>query len=351
MLQNLLFGLVRVKRNDDDLVVFRDERSATSTRLQGVKYADIPNRRFANRFAQEALVLPWYTRDLDALLLPNYFTPPFATSRRVVTVVHDLQYLHFPQYFSRRKRAWLRASHELTLRRADAVIAISEFVKGDILDRYGSKYADKVHVIPNPVSWPELEVEARDSLTDSPYILSVAAQYPHKNLITLVRAFASIRSQFPDHRLVLVGQLPDRLIGTVQEKQVSTSIERLGLTDSVIMTGFISDQELAKWYRNASLFVFPSLFEGFGLPPVEALGYGLPVLSTTCGSLREVTMGFSNSIDDPLNVKEYAEKMMVILKEPQKFAPSHAQVQHIRSHYASEMVASKYYSLLTGAVD
>ena len=200
----------------------------------------------------------------DSLLFPNYFTPPRKAAGKIVTVIHDLQYLHFPLNFSRKKRIWLRVAHELTLHRADVVVAISGFVRDDLIQHYGDRRAGKIRVIPNPVSWERLGDDASSSdmldvIPDSPYILSVAAHYAHKNLETLIKAFAMVQRTRAEYKLVLAGQLPTHLVGVSRHAHVTDLTQALGVAGSVLVTGHIPDATLGALYRNAALFVFLSL--------------------------------------------------------------------------------------------
>ena len=181
-----------------------------------------------------------------------------------------------------------------------------------------------------------------------PYVLSVAAHYPHKNLETLVRAFAVLVQSRPEMKLVLVGQLAEYLVGTSRKLEVIGLIDELNLRDAVIVTGYVDDLSLGQWYRHASLFVCPSLFEGFGMPPVEALGMGIPVLTTTCGSLREVTHDMAVYIEDPLDVGEFASKMATMLEAPERYRPSDSQQRWLRNLYSPERIGALYYGVMSG---
>ncbi|CCF84310.1 glycosyltransferase family 4 protein [Nitrolancea hollandica] len=352
MLNNLLHGLASVKRPDDDIVLFTNHVTYSKNQFRGLRYAESVRTPFINRFIQESFCLPGSMGEFDSFLFPNYFTPPRRVAGKIVTVIHDLQYLHFPLNFSPKKRIWLRAAHELTLHQADVVVAISNFVRDDLIRHYGDRHAGKIHFIPNPISWERLSHEkpslvGRVGIPDSPYILSVAAHYAHKNLETLIRAFARVHQTRTDYKLVLVGQLPTQLVGVSRHARVTDLIYALGIESSVLVTGHIPEAALGALYRNATIFVFPSLFEGFGMPPVEALGMGLPVLTTRCGSLPEVTQGLAAFVSDPLDAEEMADFILTMMETPGKYTPSADLVARLRDTYAPERVAREYYTLLT----
>ncbi len=286
----------------------------------------------------------------DAVIFPNYFTPPIMPRRvgNPLTVIHDLQYRYFPEYFSRRRRAWLNMAHRLTLRKAFKVIAISSSVRDDIGKHYGDAAAAQTTVIHDPIDWTRFEGKGENGPMPSgtPYILSVAAQYPHKNLATLVRAYGEVRKRYPDHKLVLVGQARDRLLGTHGGADLSKIIAEEGLSNSVVITGYLGDRELGHLLRNATLFAFPSVFEGFGMPPLEAMGFGIPTITTRCGSLPEVTLGRAIYVEKPYCVGEWADRISEVLDAPAKHWVAADDVAEIRRRYAPSTIAAQYLQAL-----
>ena len=286
----------------------------------------------------------------DAILFPNYYVPPLVPRRlgRVSVVIHDFQYRHFPEYFSRRKYAWLRLSQAASIRLADQIIVISDFVKRDAIRLFGDRYADKIAVVPNALPWDRFAVGRRRTRPMAePYILSVAAQYPHKNLETLIRAFAVVAGQVPDVQLVLCGQKYDGLSGVMgRASGISTLIRELELTQRIHLTGFVDDAALGQWYSHAEMFAFPSIFEGFGMPPVEALSFGLPTLTTSTTALPEVTLGLAHTVENPLDANEWASAIRTILREPSRYRPLDADVTRLRSTYHPTRIAAGYASAM-----
>jgi glycosyltransferase involved in cell wall biosynthesis len=286
------------------------------------------------------------------VIFPNYSTPLFVPGRlgHCVTVIHDLQYRTYPQYFSRLKRIWLRWAHAWTLFRADKVVAISGYVRQTIAEQYGRNRTRKVRVIHNPIVWDRFGIEPEGSgpdAQDRPYVLSVAAHYPHKNLHTLIQAFAQIAPEHPELDLILVGQVSNALgkhvAGCVD---LSAMINGLELADRVRLTGFISDGALGDLYRNATVLALPSLYEGFGMPVVEAMGLGVPVLTTRCASLHEVTLGKACYVDNPLDESEWAAKLNGIMSNPAAYKPDVDTAHYMRQAYSPLKAARAYASLL-----
>ena len=298
-----------------------------------------------NRVAIETLALP-SVRGIDRWLLPNYYTP-YGLRGRVVTVIHDAQHEHFPENFPARKRAWLRAAHRYTMRRADVVVAISDYVADDLIARHGDQYVGKIRVIPNAVSFDRLEPGALPAAVprDREIVLCVSGGYRHKNLETLVRAFVDVAAARTTAQLVIVGQLPDQLLGARPGAGVGELVRELGLSNRVTVLGYVTDAELGALYRAAAVLAMPSLFEGFGLPVVEALGLGVPVVSTRAGSLTDVSLGLAQYVDDPVNASELATQLLSVIRDPSARKPSSAGQQRLRDHYNPQRVAQEFAEL------
>jgi glycosyltransferase involved in cell wall biosynthesis len=229
---------------------------------------------------------------------------------------------------------------------------VSEQVREDLLSRYGRRAARRVVAIPNAISWERFKEPGGAPLTagGERYVLSVSAQYPHKNLSTLLEAFALLRRRggFDNVTLVLVGQWSDKLIGIARTVDLKGEAARLELGDAVRFTGYVSDADVGDLYRGASAFVFPSLFEGFGMPAVEALGFGIPVLTTRRTAIPETTLGLATYLDDPLDTRAMADALATILERPDEHRPSKESVERIRETYAPERIGALYRAELLG---
>jgi glycosyltransferase involved in cell wall biosynthesis len=346
-LYNLLDGLRTVTTADPWSVVTAEPLAmgfdlapliARPTHLAGVR----------NRVAIESLVLP-AMRDVDRWLLPNYYTPA-GLRGRIVTIIHDAQYAHYPENFSFAKRHWLSVAHRHTMRRADVVVAISQFVADDLLRLHGQRFAAKVEVIPNAVSFDRLEGGLLPAAVpvDREIVLCVAAGYRHKNLPTLVRAFADLRRQRDGVHLVLVGQSPDQLIGARTGDDVDSLVHELDLDNHITSLAYVSDPELGALYRAAAVLAMPSLLEGFGLPVVEALGMGVPVVTTRAGSLPEVSLGLARYVDDSMSPVEMASALADTLKQGTPGRPSAGDIRRVRAHYEPATVAKLICAAVTG---
>lgn len=321
-----------------------------------VSFHAVPDK--LGRFAAYAWMGGVASRGFDAALFPSYFTPPVIRAKRAVAVMHDLQFRHMPKFFSPVKWQWLNACHRLTLTNCDAVVAISDVVRDDILNQYGARWESRVHTIHNPVAMDRFvgSCDVTEFTRGRPYVMCVAMDRPQKNLHTLIRAFDEIKARFPDHLLVMAGQLrrlrPDRRekAADIARDMPSTEdlVTALGLEDRVVITGFVTDAQLGALYRGAAAFVLPSLFEGFGMPAAEALAMRTPVLVSDLPVLREVTRGGALYLKDPRSAGELAEQLAGVLDNVEGARPSQAFAEEIRGHYAPQTIARQYYQLMVG---
>jgi glycosyltransferase involved in cell wall biosynthesis len=243
------------------------------------------------------------------------------------------------------------------LRKCDAVVSISQAVKDDILKFYGDRWESRVHSIWNPIAMERFDRPAEQNFTAGrPFILTAGVDRPVKNLATLIRAFALVHKRFPDHCLVLAGQLRSKDRGWRRrdaklEAEMPSAIDLiddLGLTEHVIATDYISDEQLGTLYREASAFVLPSLFEGFGMPAVEAMALGAPTLVTGLPVLREVTLGAAHYIESPLNPEEMAAQISDLLTAGDAARPSAELRSDLRRRFSPETIAQQYLDVLIG---
>ncbi|EKD34313.1 MAG: glycosyl transferase, group 1 [uncultured bacterium] len=243
------------------------------------------------RIVMEQLWLPLVVRrsKVEVLWSPGYTAPFWAHCPQVVTV-HDLQYKSHPDDLSRLERLTLDTLVRMACKKCDKIIAVSEFSKNEIV-RFGFAPPGKIAAVLEGVD-PSFGVEmpvsaAPDELqpvlsSTKPYILTVAHTYPHKNVHLLVEAFGSIYKEIP-HNLVIVGK--ERL----GESAVRQAVGRLPCLERLIrFQNGVSFDSLKHLYRHADVFVLPSVYEGFGLPVLEAMMAGTPVVSSRMASIPEV---------------------------------------------------------------
>jgi glycosyltransferase involved in cell wall biosynthesis len=240
------------------------------------------------------------------LLHVQYTAPPFAPCP-VVATIHDLSFEHLPQTFKRRSRMQLRLTVRRTARSAARVLVPSEHTRRDIIETYKLD-AERVSVTPlaapahfAPVE-DEREVRRVSELykIEGDYILAVGSIQPRKNLARLIAAYSDLRRARPHAnlpKLALVGKKAWLYDETLR------AIEEYGLGDLTVLTGYVAESDLPALYTGALCFVYPSYFEGFGLPPLEAMQCGTPVIAGERTSLPEV-VGAAGLLVDPFD--EYA---------------------------------------------
>jgi len=283
-----------------------------------VEVSRLPTVKPVVRILWEQLVLPaeLARRGIDVLHSTGYAQPIACAAKSVVTV-HDLAFLLFPRTFNRLNRLYLSAMTRLSVRRADRVIAVSHNTKNDIVRLIGVT-PEKVVVIHHGVEpifrriedASEIESFKRRQGLPERYILFVGTLEPRKNIQTLLSAFANLKKRArPPHKLVIGGAR-----GWLWNEILAT-IERLDLQQDVILPGYLPLDEEPLWYNGADLFVYPSLYEGFGFPALEAMACGTPVVASNCSSLPEV-VGDCGVLVDPNNPDELAEAMRALLEAP-----------------------------------
>lgn len=291
-----------------DVMAPEDRLLLLGQRLGGLQ--DSPSFRIL--WEQTGMPVTVAAQRLDVFHGPISVVPMVSRVPSVVTV-HDLAFLKFPGQVPAKRRNWLVAATRLSARKADRVITISQNTKHDLQEWLGLP-DERIAVIPlgisphvRPVDGTSLDVFRMKWELDRPYILAVGTLEPRKNLPTLLRAFAKIRDQV-DHQLVLVG--PEGWL----TGELKTTLDELALGDRVRLTGFVSDEELGGWYSGADLFAFPSHYEGFGLPSIEAMRCGAPVLASNTSSFLEV-VGDAGVLIPPTDVDLWAESMLALLRD------------------------------------
>ena len=287
---NLLKNLTPI--SDLDYTVFlSDRRAREHFDSISLSQSRLPTHRPIVRIAWEQFVQPFVLhRERIDLLHALAFAGPLAISIPWVVTVYDLSFIRYPQSFNAANRIYLRWAIRNSLRRANRVIAISESTRRDLYATFGTSL-EKTAVVycgADPAFAPSQDrqaiaaLRARRGLPDK-MILHVGTIEPRKNIARLIRAFARAKraAQLP-HRLVLIGARGWKYA------EVDAVIEQEQLKDDVIFAGYVAQDELPLWYRAADLFVYPSLYEGFGLPPLEAMASGTPVVCSNAASLPEV---------------------------------------------------------------
>ncbi|MEN6404935.1 MAG: glycosyltransferase [Thermoguttaceae bacterium] len=227
----------------------------------------------------------------DVVLFPQQSIFPKVVEAPCALVVHDLYHLVLPQYLTPMQRMFRQRSYAYAMARADRIIAISQFTKNTILNHYDIA-ADRIDVVPHGWEFGAFEACEADALPDQKYVYFPAITRPHKNHRTLLESIAALKSKGRfDYQLVLSG------IQTAYWKNLQKQIHRLGLDDTVRHLGYVSYQRVRQLYRGAQCVVFPSSFEGFGLPVMEAFEAGKKILVSRLEIFRELGIPSRFQID------------------------------------------------------
>lgn len=254
-----------------------------------VRRLPLPSRWTARLWLRLRLPLPaeLVTGRVDLLLAPDFVAPPTAWARTIVTI-HDLSYLAVPQYADPGLRRYLSGAVPRSLRRAAHVVAVSETTRREAIERLGLT-PDRVSVVYNGVD-PAFrplppatvdEVRRRLALPER-FILTLGTLEPRKNHLGLIQAFAQLQESEPAVPLLVAGRR-----GWLDEP-IFRAVEELGLQASVRFLGGVDDADLPALLNAAAVLAYPSFYEGFGLPPLEAMACGTPVVTSTGGALPEV---------------------------------------------------------------
>ncbi len=306
--QQLLAGLVEDDQDNEYIVLVKGEHRDELPILPANFSATVCNCHWYS--LKEQWQLPWLLRKLrpDLVHFPHFNIPYFYFGKFIVTI-HDLIMTKYPsqrastlnKFFFLFKRAAYALVISKAIRQAQAIITVSNFSAQDIKNYWqlSSQEANKIKVVYEGITVPDIYREIKQPLPEK-FLLYVGNAYPHKNLEFLIRGFKEFNKQHPEYSLVLVGsknyfynrleEYAVKLFGAGQKK--------------IIFSGFVSDQDLSGYYQQATAYVFPSHYEGFGLPPLEAMAYGLPVLAARSSSLPEVlgsaALYFNPSSDNDL---------------------------------------------------
>jgi len=272
---------------DAEVVLFtnRENHTLLSDRFAGEGWAcrlcDFAAENRVVRIVREQVELPRRVKrsGVDVLWSPGYTAPFISVCPQVVSIL-DMQYKRFPEDLGVVGRWTTEVLVQAAARRAAHLLTISAFSREEIV-RFTPASPERITVTPLAADSAFGNPVAGDVPVPEPFLLCVANSYPHKNVDQLVRAFGRVMDRIP-HSLVLVGH------ARLGEASVAAAVSEVLDPDRVLRLSGLSREELIRLYQRAEVFVFPSKYEGFGLPVLEALTAGTPVLTTCCGSLPEV---------------------------------------------------------------
>ena len=312
--RSLLNGFARLDRESDFVTYLsmEDAEAWVPTRFAVRRIAGNPFVRLGCDFA---LKLRWDRPDL----LHVQYTAPLACPVPVVVSVHDVSFLEYPAYFPFARAAQLRLTVRRTIQAAGRILTVSEFSRDAIARAYGLD-PDRIAVVHNAaadcfhqVRRESAPVQVRDRFgITAPFILSVGDLQPRKNHIGLIEAFARMACACPQlsHQLVLAGK------ETWFGRRVYDAAKRSGVADRIRFLGFVSDDDLLQLYNACEVFCFPSFYEGFGLPVLEAMACGAAVCCSNTSAVPEVADGAA-ILFDPHKADEIARAMLDLIQLPE----------------------------------
>jgi glycosyltransferase involved in cell wall biosynthesis len=290
------------------------------------------------------------TGNLDLFHSPDFVLPAVRGPIPKLLTVHDLSFIHYPEAFTPALVRYLNQVVPRSIEQANRILADSQATKKDLIDHWQVP-ADKITVLYSGVSnsfkpitdkGKLKDIRNRYGLGDKPYLLGVGTLQPRKNYSLLIRAFKEVAQQFPHNLLIAGGK------GWLYEEMM-TQVDQLGLYDRVRFLGFVADDDLPGLYSQAALFVFPSLYEGFGLPLLEAMACGVPVISSNSSSLPEV-VGDAAVTLPPENADAWSDTILALLADStlrtSLVADGFLQARHFTWKRAAKQLMSIYEELL-----
>lgn len=301
-----------------------------------VKFIELRSEIFS---ISEQIELPKMIPVCDIFWSPQYNVPifPIRAKKRVVTI-HDVYQLAHLRELTLIKKIYVKVMTFFAVKVSSSIVTVSKFSRNEIL-RLTSADSNKLSVIYNAVD-EKFSTDVASRQSDEKYILFVGNIKPHKNLNNALQAFRIFLQKNNNYKFYIVGKKEGFITGV---NNLDTLIK--GIENSVIFTGYISDRELKGYYANASLFFFPSKYEGFGLPILEAMKFSIPILSSNASSLPEVG-GDAILYCDPNDIYDMAEKLESVLDNKIDFL--RIKYENQLKKFSWENSAKKYTALFNG---
>jgi glycosyltransferase involved in cell wall biosynthesis len=310
-----------VQDNDDELIrILNEFDKAKKSTIIPVKSKVF--RKMLPRLFFEQVILPRQCREADVrLIFSTHYTIPYFTRIKRVVAFHDMTFYLFPKLHQGIKKLYFKTLIPLSARKSSAIITVSESTKRDMLSRFKFLEPEKMRVIHHGVdlfkerendlehAWEK--ISGKHSLSEQEYFLFVGTLEPRKNIIGVIKAFHHMRQtdkMYEKYKLVIVGKkgwFYDEIFETVKKQH---------LEDLVVFTGYVSEEQKQALLLKAFLFVYPSFYEGFGIPILEAMAAGVPVITSNVSAMPEVA-GDAALLVNPNHWQEISMAMLKLLSE------------------------------------
>lgn len=292
-----------------------------------------------------------FTGQIDLFHATDFVLPPTLSTTKTLLTVHDLSFVRVPETASPSLKAYLDIVVPRSVKRANHILADSQATKNDLTDLYDTPES-KITVLlsgvdkrfkPTDISLVE-QIRAKYGLNNTPFILSVGTVQPRKNYSRIIHALARLRQQGIDIHYAIVGGK-----GWLEDEMYQT-IEDTNLQDYVHLLGFVDDEDLPALYTSSECLVITSLYEGFGLPILEAMACGTPVITSNSSSLPEVA-GKAGILVDPLDINGITEAIYTVITDSaqrnQLIEAGYQQVKHFTWEQSATHLKSIYDRLLS----
>jgi len=349
-LRNLLSGLNTIC-GDHEIIVFCNTPyyRENKNKLSNLQLLDCRGewQSRAQRVVWASAFLPRLIRKfgLDGMYFPTHFRP-LMSLERVWTVfnLYDIQYRYIPSNFGCFQLLIRDFFYKLSLEKCTRSICISEYVMNTVREQFPSVQTDRLIVIPVPVLFDNeadlLTGEDQSLSALRPYILTIGKHFPHKNFETLLRAFSIlIRKTEYAGSLIIAGDF------TLHTSFLRELAAELQITDRVHFMGFVNDEIRESLYRSADVFVFPSLYEGFGMPVLEAMGRQIPVVCSNTTALPEVTLGLITYYSPATDPEALSKAIIKTLQQPPKQEQLQEISNQVRQLYDAVTISRQYLAL------
>jgi glycosyltransferase involved in cell wall biosynthesis len=297
--RSLTRELIKIER-EVTLLLLTDEMNPENIQAlqrelgtEGRENIEIVSLAASNRYIWNLYTVPRFLRERRVDVFHTQYILPFFVPKRtkLFAHIHDISFKVFPELISWKDRVFLSLLIPRTMRLADRILAVSAFTKDEIMKYYGV-LPERTVVVPNAVGDAflvranEEDIERTRSRYALPkqFVLAVGTMQPRKNIAFLVRVFAEVRKRLPDLKLVLVGKRN----GYRYDRGIDAAIAECGVEDGILFPGYVAEEDLPAVYASACVFAFPSQYEGFGIPILEAFSQGAPVMASDIPPSREV---------------------------------------------------------------